>query len=158
MADKLVRPDKILVSSCLLGERVRYDGGDNELLHPLLLQWKREGRLISFCPECAGGLSTPRAPAERVGSRVLTKEGVDVTPQFIDGADQAVELAKAAGVKVAILKARSPSCGSGAVYDGNFAKRLIEGNGVTTDALTAAGVKVFSEDELEELARFLKED
>jgi len=148
---------KILVSSCLLGEKVRYDGGDNELSHLQLRQWKLEGRLVSFCPECAGGLSTPRTPAERVGNRVLTKTGEDVTAEFSYGAEQAVELASRLEIKVAILKARSPSCGSGIIYDGSFNKRLIDGNGMTTDALIAAGIKVFSEDELEELNRYLSE-
>jgi len=148
---------KILVSSCLLGEKVRYDGGDNELSHPKLKQWKLEGRLVSFCPECAGGLSTPRTPAERVGKRVLTKNGEDVTTEFLSGAEQAVELAGRLEIKVAILKARSPSCGSGVIYDGKFAKRLIEGNGMTTDALIAAGIKVFSEDEIEDVVKHLNE-
>jgi len=150
-------PTKILVSSCLLGEKVRYDGGDNELSDTLIQQWQREGRLISFCPECAGGLSTPRTPAERVRERVLTKDGEDVTSEFSSGAEQAVELAKTSGALVAILKARSPSCGSGVIYDGSFNKRLIDGNGMTTDALIKAGINVFSEDELEDLARYLNE-
>lgn len=152
------RSAKILVSSCLLGEKVRYDGGDNGLSHPLFQQWNREGRLVSFCPECAGGLPTPRASAERVGVRIMTQAGVDVTSEFKSGAEQAVELARSLKIDVAILKARSPSCGSGVIYDGNFAKRLVEGNGMTTDALIAAGIKVFGEDEIEELARYLHEE
>jgi len=151
------RPTKILVSSCLLGEKVRYDGGDNGLTSLLFLKWEKEGRLVSFCPECAGGLTTPRTPAERVGNRVLTKTGEDVTAEFFYGAELSVELAKRLEIKVAILKTRSPSCGSGVIYDGKFAKRLIAGNGMTTDALIAAGIKVFSEDELEELNRYLSE-
>ncbi len=152
------RSAKILVSSCLLGEKVRYDGGDNGLSHPLFQKWKNDGRLVSFCPECAGGLPTPRASAERVGVRIMTQAGVDVTSEFLSGAEQAVELARRLEVGVAILKARSPSCGSGVIYDGNFAKRLIEGNGMTTDALIKAGIKVFSEDEIEDVARYLSED
>ncbi len=149
--------NKLLVSACLLGEKVRYDGNDNTVNQIIFEQWKQDGRLVSFCPECAGGLPTPRASAERVGARIMTQTGVDVTAEFMSGAEQAVQLVDEFGIRVAIMKARSPSCGSGVIYDGSFAKRLIEGYGMTTDALIAAGVKVFREDELEDVARYLHE-
>lgn len=144
--------EKILISSCLLGQAVRYDGGHNLRQDEWMLRWQREGRIVAFCPECAGGLPTPRPAAERVGDLVLTAQGGDVTLAFQLGAQKALTLVQEQGIKVAILKARSPSCGNQQIYDGSFSKYLIAGRGITAELLQAAGVSVFNETELAEAA------
>ncbi|MCL1039454.1 DUF523 domain-containing protein [Shewanella submarina] len=149
--------EKILISSCLMGNPVRYDGKDNGLTDACISQWLSQGRLLVFCPEMAGGLVTPRAPAEQQGDRVITHEGVDVTREFRLGAELALKLASEHGVKLAILKAHSPSCGSNQVYDGGFSRTLIEGNGLTAARLKQAGIKVFTELELDQAQAFLRQ-
>lgn len=129
-------------------------------------RWEAQGRLVRFCPEVAGGLKTPRPPGEIVngdGQDVLehrawvrTSTGEDVTPQFIRGAAMALDLVKTHAIKMAILKAKSPSCGSDFIYDGTFEKRLTAGMGVTTAVLRKNGVHVFSEYEIEAASFFLK--
>lgn len=150
---------KVLVSACLLGQRVRYDGRDARVQSRILARWQAEGRIVPFCPEVAGGLPTPRPPAELQGgdgwavlaggARVATREK-DVTAAFLAGADAALHAARAAGVEVAVLKERSPSCASHFVYDGSFRGRLVAGRGVTAARLESEGIRVFSEEELEE--------
>jgi uncharacterized protein YbbK (DUF523 family) len=140
---------RILVSSCLLGERVRYNDGDVRCTHPLLERWRAAGWLVPFCPEVAGGLPVPRPPAEIVGERVLGDDGTDLTGAFERGAGLALEEARRQGVTIAILKRNSPSCGTGQVYDGTFTHTRRAGDGVTAARLRAAGIAVFSEDELE---------
>jgi uncharacterized protein YbbK (DUF523 family) len=105
-------------------------------------------RLVPICPEACGGLPTPRPAAERRGDRVVTANGDDVTDAYARGAAAAVELAHAVGAREAVLKARSPSCGSARVYDGTFTRTLRDGEGVTAAALRAAGVEVRSEEDL----------
>ncbi|MEV4440221.1 DUF523 domain-containing protein [Streptomyces sp. NPDC049577] len=156
---------KILVSACLLGSRVRYDGGAKRLDHELLARWRAEGRLVAFCPETAGGLPVPRSPAEIVGgdgaavldgtARVLTATGEDVTGPFVLGAHKALEAARAAGARIALLKESSPSCGSLRVYDGAFTATRVPGHGVTTALLRRAGIRVFGEDRLSDAAACL---
>ncbi len=148
---------KILVSRCLLGQRVRYDGGANGPF-ALLERWQAQGRVVPLCPEVAGGLSTPRAPAEIAGGQgaqvlegripVLTVEGDDVSAAFIAGAKQALALVAQHGIHIALLKARSPSCGNRENYDGTFSGTKVAGEGVTAAALRRMGVQVFSEEEL----------
>ena len=155
---------KVLVSRCLLGHRVRYDGGASGP-YAQLAQWQDEGRVIALCPEVAGGLPTPRAAAEIPGGQgvevlagkasVITTEGEDVTEAFVSGAQQALALVERHGIRIAILKANSPSCGNRLTYDGSFSGTKIEGQGVTAALLTRAGVQVFSELELEEAAKAL---
>ena len=155
---------KVLVSRCLLGHRVRYDGGASGP-YALLAQWQAEGRVIALCPEVAGGLPTPRAAAEIPGGQgvevlagkaaVITTEGEDVTEAFVSGARQALALVERHGIRIAILKANSPSCGNRLTYDGSFSGVKVEGQGVTAALLTRAGVQVFSELELEEAAKAL---
>ena len=155
---------KVLVSRCLLGHRVRYDGGASGP-YAQLAQWQAEGRVIALCPEVAGGLPTPRAAAEIPGGQgvevlagkaaVITSEGEDVTEAFVSGARQALALVERHGIRLAILKANSPSCGNRLTYDGSFSGVKVEGQGVTAALLTRAGVQVFSELELEEAAKAL---
>lgn len=136
---------KVLVSACLLGERVRFDGQAKTQHHPVLERWLAEGRVVRVCPEVAGGLPVPRPPAERVGDAVVTKRGVDVTEHFERGAQEALRLARAHDIHVAVLKSGSPSCGSGFIYDGTFTKTRVDGDGVTTALLQSHGIRVFSE-------------
>lgn len=150
---------KILVSACLLGERVRYHGGAATLDHPTLERWRQEGRIVPVCPEVSGGLSTPRPAAEIVGGDggavlrsaafVRRKDGTDISHAFVAGADAAVALARAHGIRVALLKEGSPSCGGHAIYDGTFTGTRLAGEGVTAAALRLAGIRVFSEAEIE---------
>jgi uncharacterized protein YbbK (DUF523 family) len=148
--------EKILVSACLLGERVRYHGGDALVEHPILRRWQREGRLVTICPEVAGGLATPRPAAEiattAAGRRVLTTAGQEVTHEFERGAAAAAALCAEHGIRVAILKDGSPSCGSRSIYDGTFTGRRMSGEGLTTARLRAEGVAVFSETEIDAAA------
>ena len=133
----------ILVSACLLGGPCRYDGTGKA--DERLLTLAKTHTLIPVCPEQLGGLCTPRPPAERSGARVLTQSGEDVTDAFRRGAEQTLFLARLLGCKTAILKANSPSCGSGSIYDGSFQKRLIPGEGMTTALLRQNGIAVLSE-------------
>jgi uncharacterized protein YbbK (DUF523 family) len=152
--------EKILISACLLGERVRYHGGDARRDHPILRRWQAEGRLVPLCPEVTGGLSTPRPAAEitvtRQGRRVLTAAGADVTGAFEGGAEAAVQACAAHGIRVAILKDGSPSCGSRAIYDGTFSGRQVDGEGVTAMRLRAAGIRIFGESEIEAASGYLE--
>jgi len=149
--------EKLLVSRRLLGHRVRYDGGAHGP-YDLLQRWQDEGRIVPLCPEVAGGLPTPRAPAEIPGGQggqvldgarpVLTDAGEDVTAAFVAGAEIALQLVRQHGLRVAVLKARSPSCGNTQSYDGSFSGTLVAGEGVTAALLRRHGVKVFNESEL----------
>ena len=147
--------ERVLVSACLLGEKVRYDGGAATSDDPLLARWMREGRVVSFCPEVAGGLGTPRPRAEIQGLRVMTDAGADVTAAFTRGAELARDAAREHGVRIAILKDGSPSCGSSCVYDGRFAGRRVGGVGITTAVLQHDGVRVFNERQIGEAAAYL---
>ena len=147
----------VLVSACLMGVRCRYDGGGKRMdgLERLMAACNA----IPVCPEQLGGLPTPRTPSERAGERVLNREGLEVTGAFLRGAEQACALAKLYGARLALLKARSPSCGPDGVYDGSFTGRVIPGQGVTAGALAAMGVYVTSEEQLDALlARLSKEN
>jgi uncharacterized protein YbbK (DUF523 family) len=147
--------DKILVSACLLGHAVRYNATAKDTGHPLLARWLAEGRLVPFCPEVAAGLPTPRPPAEIAGGRVIDAGGADLTAAFEAGARLAVETARAEGCRFAILTDGSPSCGSSRIYDGTFQGRTLPGQGRTTRALEAAGVRVVAETGIDDLAGFL---
>ena len=153
----------ILVSSCLCGEKCKYNGNDN--LNPEVVAYLKQKEVLQVCPEVLGGLSTPRTPAEIVGgsaidviegnARVMTKEGDDVTKAFIEGALKVVEIAKQFNVQEAILKSKSPSCGKGEIYDGSFNHNLIVGNGITAEMLLREGIKVTTEVELIKKAKTL---
>ena len=140
---------KLLVSACLLGLCCRYDGCAKPNAVVLAL---REGHtLIPVCPEQLGGLPTPRVPAERRGDRVVTRDGRDVTAAYEKGAAEALRLAELFSCDAAILKERSPACGSGRIYDGSFSKTLISGDGVAAACLKAHGIPVLGESQLERL-------
>lgn len=145
----------ILVSACLTGRRCRYDGGGFDQ-YPDIRRLVEEGRAIPVCPEELGGLPTPRVPAELVGgdgamalrgtARLVTRDGTDVTAAFLEGAAATAALARTHGARMAILKARSPSCGCDGIYDGSHSNRLVPGMGVTAARLTAMGLAVHSEE------------
>ena len=142
---------KILVSACLLGIHCKYSGGSN-LTQGLAEALQAAGySLVPVCPEVYGGLPTPRTPAERVGERVLAKDGRDVTAEYRNGAAAAVRLAQLTGCTAAVLKANSPSCGCGTIYDGTFTGRKIPGSGVAAEALRAAGLAIYNEETYTEL-------
>ncbi len=149
---------KVLVSSCLLGERVRYDGvvkKTDSLLRELFLR----GEVIPVCPEVDGGLGVPRPPSEILSgegedvlegrSRILNSVGEDVTEAFVRGAYRALQLCRQYRIKVAILKSKSPSCSREKIYDGSFSRRLKEGRGVTVALLEREGIVVFDETQIE---------
>jgi uncharacterized protein YbbK (DUF523 family) len=136
----------MLVSACLLGTCCNHEGGHSRRASVLALA--STNRLFPICPEVCGGLSTPRPAAERRGDGVVTEAGDDVTDAYVRGAAAAVELARAVGARQAVLKARSPSCGSARVYDGTFSRTLRDGDGVTAAALRSAGLEVRSEEDL----------
>ena len=139
------KPFKIC-SACLLGVKCRYDGKSKP--NDKVIKLAKSKILIPVCPEQLGGLSTPREPAEQKERKVITKSGKDVTKNFKEGAEQVLKLAKLFNIKVAILKQRSPSCGSGQIYDGSFSGMIIKGDGVTTSLLKSKGIKVITEEDL----------
>lgn len=143
--------EKILISACLVGDKVRYDGKGQ--YHPLIKELLEKYDLVPFCPEVEGGLPTPRIPSEIYKGRVINKEGKDVTKQFKEGAELALNICKYLQIKVAILKDQSPSCGSKEIHDGRFSGRLIKGKGITATILEQNGIKVYSENEIEELLK-----
>ena len=160
---------KILISSCLLGEDVRYDGNNSSVafnpnisfsLKELFMDILCENEIYSFCPEVAGGLGVPRIPAEIVKNDkpfiVQNKEGADVTINFLVGAKKALDVCTQEDIKVALLKANSPSCGNINIYDGTFSNNLIEGQGLTARLLKENGVEVFNETQLKDLKVFIK--
>jgi len=149
--------DKILISRCLLGENVRYNSETIALKHPLLTLWQQQKRMIAICPEVSGGLPVPREPAEQQpnSDRVITISGLDVSTQFSFGAKLALTLCQQHNIRFAVLKEFSPSCGSTLIYDGSFSNKKIAGQGVTSKLLTQKGIKVFSENNLQELADLL---
>ncbi len=139
----------ILVSACLLGTPCRYDGKSKPV--KTICDLQKTHHLVPVCPEVFGGLPTPRIPSEIVGDRVLTKDGRDVTQNYQDGATKALEIARANKCEIAILKERSPSCGMGCIYSGNFDKTLVSGNGITTDLLLKNGIRVLGESMTDEI-------
>jgi uncharacterized protein YbbK (DUF523 family) len=157
--------EMILISACLLGHKVRFDGKVMEPGHTLIQAWQDEGRLVAFCPEVAGGLAVPRPAAEIQGgdgravlsqqATVETKTGKDVSNHFLSGAQQALVQCRSHGIRLAILKENSPSCGVHNIHDGSFSGRHINGSGVTTMLLKQAGLMVFSEDEIQSVAERL---
>ena len=131
--------ERILISACLVGDNCRYDGKNN--LSPRIAALLEKYELVPFCPECEGGLKTPRTPSERQGEKVITKDGRNVTKQYERGAELAWNICFYLKIKVAILKENSPSCGVHKIHDGSFSGKLIEGVGTTTELLKEKGIK-----------------
>jgi uncharacterized protein YbbK (DUF523 family) len=156
---------KILVSACLLGERVRYNGVFKSFESHVLESWNRRGWVVAICPEVVGGLSVPRPRSEISGDdgiqvlnghkKVININGQDVTKYFLDGAQKALEFASSLGIRLAILKEGSPSCGSGYIYDGSFSGLKKPGKGVTAALLEENDIRVFSEREIPEAEEYL---
>ncbi len=136
---------KIIISACLCGENCKYNGGNN--YNALAKQLVDEGKAFMVCPEVDGGLPTPRIPAEIVDGKVVNQDGVDVSYEYQKGALHALKVALDNDVELAILQARSPSCGSKQIYDGTFSGKLIDGMGVTSKLLRQHGIKVITIDE-----------
>jgi uncharacterized protein YbbK (DUF523 family) len=157
---------RVLVSACLLGEKVRFNGKDAFVDSPIVSRWLADGRVVPFCPELAGGLGVPRPPAEIGGGDgqdvldgrrlVVTSTGADVTQAFLRGAFGALDAARAQDVRLAVLKDGSPSCASGSLYDGTFSGATRSGMGVTAALLERDGIRVFSEHALARAAAYLE--
>jgi len=154
----------ILVSACLLGQKVRYDGGDCRQ-EGLLAGWHAEGRILPLCPEVAGGLPVPRPAAEiEAGdaeavlfgrAAIRTAAGRDISDAFVDGAERALAICRQHGIRMAVLKEGSPSCGSARVGDGSFSGMKVAGQGLTARLLERHGIRVFSEERIDEAAAYL---
>ena len=149
-----MKKEAILVSACLLGVCCRYDGASKPNADVIKLREKYV--LIPICPEVDGGLPTPRTPSEQVGDRVMMSDGKDVTDNFKAGAEAALERAKSFSCNIAVLKARSPSCGSNMIYDGSFSGNFKPGNGTASELLSENGIKIYGESRFEELINELK--
>lgn len=147
---------KLLVSACLLGDPIRYDGKSKGLDATLLQKLQTLATITAFCPEHEGGLSTPRPEAQRFQQKVLTVTGEDITQAFEHGAQKALQLCKKEGISCALLKEKSPSCGSSYIYDGTFSNKLITGQGVTASLLKQHHILVFSEENLDALFEYLQ--
>ena len=143
--------ERLLISACLLGLSCRYDGGKKPMQAQLLAALMEKYELVPVCPEQLGGLTTPREPSERRGERVVMRSGRDVTAEYERGAREALCLAQLFSCRRALLKERSPSCGSGEVYDGTFTGALTPGDGVTARLLKENGLAVFGESRAKEL-------
>jgi uncharacterized protein YbbK (DUF523 family) len=158
--------DTILISSCLFGKQVRYDGKIKPLQNTLIEFWKKEGRIVEFCPEVSGGLPVPRQPAEIMDGgdgndvllstvKVVDRTGKDVSAEFLKGANLALDLCKKYHIKIAILTDSSPSCGSTQIYNGKFSGEKMKGVGVTTALLQKHGIKVFNQFTIHDAAKFM---
>jgi uncharacterized protein YbbK (DUF523 family) len=158
---------KILISSCLLGFPVRYDGNGFLPKSEIIKTWLREERLIAYCPEVEGGLTVPRPAAELVGgdgqdviaqkARVRSQVGEDLTESYLKGAEKALEIVQVKDIQIAVLKSNSPACGFGKIYDGSFSGKLRPGEGVTAAILSRKGIKIFTENQLSEAKIYLNQ-
>ena len=146
----------LLVSACLAGINCRYDGKNSEIIE--IEKLVKDGKAIAICPEVIGGLNIPRDSCEIVMTNgekmVVSKNNADFTEAYKEGAQKGFEIAKIIGVRTAILKSRSPSCGCGYVYDGKFSKTLISGNGIFAELLINNGIQVFTEENFKEVFSF----
>lgn len=138
----------ILISACLAGENVKYNGKNNKLPEVILQNLQKNYKLIPVCPEVLGNLPVPRPPAEIFNGKVIRKNKEDVTSFFIKGAKKTLKIAKETGVEFAIFKESSPSCGVNTIYDGTFSKTKIKAQGITTKILKENNIEVISEDDL----------
>ena len=168
LESKLVQKNLILISACLIGDYVRYDGKNKLINHPILKAWLEQDLIVSICPEVAGGLEVPRPPAEirrvtintensqSIKTKVLTKQSQDVTAAFTNGAQKALAVCLKHNIKLAILTEGSPSCGSSLINDGYFRSKKIPGEGITTALLRKNNIKVYNQKQLEEAFEFHK--
>lgn len=140
---------KILISACLVGDKVNYKGQGNYC--PDVEKLKEQYELVLFCPEVEGGLSIPRHPSEQIKDKVVMDNGRDVTRQFVDGAHKALMICQYLGIEIAVLKEASPSCGTHEIHDGTFKGKKIPGMGVTAKLLSEKGIKVYSEKEIDQI-------
>ena len=148
----MINKPKLLISSCLVGQNVRYDGKNSLIDDYEKLNEKYE--LFYFCPEIASGMVVPRLPSEIKGIAPLVVHnefGIDVTDYFIDGAQQALNVCNTNNINIALLKSKSPSCGNIEIYDGTFSKKLIQGQGLTANILLNNNIKVYNENQIGEL-------
>jgi uncharacterized protein YbbK (DUF523 family) len=149
---------KILVSACLLGQPVRYDGAAKTCLHPRLVDWIETGRVVPFCPEVEGGFGVPRPRAELRGgdgdafwasrAEVVSEAGLDLSVGYRRGAEAALALCRREGIRLAVLKEGSPSCGRKRIADGSFSSTSRSGMGITAALLEQNGIRVISDEEL----------
>ena len=137
---------KVLISACLLGDNVKYSGGNNLTPELVTLLEKYNVKIVKICPECFAGLPIPRVPSEIRGDKVFSKDGWDITEEFLSGAE-----------KTANLKERRPSGGSSFIYDGSFLGKVIQGQGLTARRLNKENIVIFSEENLEEIEKYLQE-
>lgn len=140
---------KILVSACLLGENCKYSGGNNK--NDEVIALGEEYDLVPICPECFAGLPIPRVPSEIKDGRVYSKNGEDLTDKFLEGAQQALYIAKECNATCAVLKENSPSCGFGKIYDGSFSGKKIDGNGIAAQLLFDNEIQIFGESQIRRL-------
>ena len=146
---------KILVSHCLLGCCCRYKG--DHCQNDDIVSLAKYHTLIPVCPEQMGGLPTPRDPSEIVEDKVISCQGIDATLQYHQGAQMTLDIAKLNRVDFAIMKLKSPSCGTGIIYDGTFTSHLKEGNGITVDLLLKNGIEVYQDEEMNKVFERLNE-
>ena len=147
---------KVLISACLLGDNVKYSGGNNLTPELVTMLEKYNVKIVKICPECFAGLPIPRVPSEIREDKVFSKDGRDITEEFLSGAEKTYQIAKRKQVDFAILKERSPSCGSSFIYDGSFSGKVIEGQGLTAKKLSKENIIIFSEENLEEIEKYLE--
>ncbi|ASS38754.1 DUF523 domain-containing protein [Fusobacterium sp. oral taxon 203] len=147
---------KVLISACLLGDNVKYSGGNNLTPELVTLLEKYNVKIVKICPECFAGLPIPRVPSEIRGDKVYGKDGRDITKEFLVGAEKTYQVAKNKEIDFAILKERSPSCGNSYIYDGSFSGKVIQGQGLTTRKLNEENIVIFSEENLEEIEKYLQ--
>ena len=145
---------KLLISACLCGKNTKYNGRNNCIDH--LNKLEEAFELFLICPEVMGGLSTPRDPSEILQDKVFSNKGKDVTKEFDLGAKKALDIALENNITIALLKESSPSCGSNLIYDGTFSGKKIAGEGIATRLLNENHIKVFNENQIEELLEYIK--
>ena len=138
---------KVAVSACLVGKNTKYDGTNN--YNQKVMDYLKDKEYILICPEVFGGLPTPRVPSEIVKDKVINKENVDVTNEFVIGANKALQMIIDNNIEEVIVKSKSPSCGHKQIYDGTFSNKIIEGNGVFTALAIKNGIKVLTENDIE---------
>ena len=148
---------KVLISACLLGDNVKYSGGNNLTPELVTLLEKYNIKIVKICPECFAGLPIPRVPSEIRGNKVYGKDGRDITKEFLVGAEKTYQVAKNKEIDFAILKERSPSCGNSYIYDGSFSGKVIQGQGLTARRLNKENIVIFSEENLEAIEKYLQE-